>query len=585
MTEKIGKRINSKIVVIALVITAIFTFFGLFAKTNVTYASTVIGTNAESKYSQTGFSQSYSVSITICKKSASGTTTTSWGKYTWSGATEADSRFAVAANSTFTFTSSGFPNPERVAYSRVLIGKTTNACSFTLSVSFGSKSDSVSGTTSTSDSIEWFPDLYGGGGTSVTWTLKNNSGSPLAFSSGFMEVQYGREFTVNFDTNGGSGGTSSTKLAYWGPYSNISVPSRSGYNFKGYFDAKTGGTKYYNANGSPAKTTWDKKAETWDSAVTLYAQWEVAEQAVSVTKGTGVKSVYLSTTNTATSGSASGSKFNSGSTVYAFAELAKGYSAPSTWTKVSGTANAEGAKYRVSSKTVGTSAVNFGTINATETSYTLTYTLNGGSVTGNPTSYTINSNTFTLKNPTRTGYTFTGWSGTDITNTSTSVSVTKGSIGNRSYTANWSADSYTIAFDKNATDATGTTESITATYDATKDLPATGFSRVGYDFAGWATSSTGEVAFADAATLTKDQVNTLYNTAKKNGTYTLFANWKYVEEIQAVVDKIKAIGTVEYTNSCKTKIETAEAAYDALSGTYKNIIPEYYEILTKPALS
>ena len=68
--------------------------------------------------------------------------------------------------------------------------------------------------------------------------------------------------------------------------------------------------------------------------------------------------------------------------------------------------------------------------------YTVTYNLNGGTVTGNPTSYNAGS-TFTLKNPTKQGYKFTGWSGTGINGTSTSVTIPKGSTGNRSYTANF----------------------------------------------------------------------------------------------------------------------------------------------------
>ena len=70
--------------------------------------------------------------------------------------------------------------------------------------------------------------------------------------------------------------------------------------------------------------------------------------------------------------------------------------------------------------------------------YTISYTLNDGSVSvANPTSYNIESSPITLNNPTRTNYDFTGWSGTGITGTSTSVTIPTGSHGDRSYTANW----------------------------------------------------------------------------------------------------------------------------------------------------
>ncbi|MBP5366712.1 MAG: BspA family leucine-rich repeat surface protein [Bacteroidales bacterium] len=79
----------------------------------------------------------------------------------------------------------------------------------------------------------------------------------------------------------------------------------------------------------------------------------------------------------------------------------------------------------------------------TPTVYTITYDLNGGALSGslNPTSYTYESETFTLNNPNRSGYTFTGWSGTPNTgltgNDNMTVTIPKGSYGDRKYTANW----------------------------------------------------------------------------------------------------------------------------------------------------
>jgi uncharacterized repeat protein (TIGR02543 family) len=82
----------------------------------------------------------------------------------------------------------------------------------------------------------------------------------------------------------------------------------------------------------------------------------------------------------------------------------------------------------------------------TLTTFNISYTLNSGSVSGNPTTYNKKTNTFTLKNPTRTGYTFLGWSGTGISGNSTSVTVSKGSTGNRSYTANWQGNNHTANY-------------------------------------------------------------------------------------------------------------------------------------------
>lgn len=70
--------------------------------------------------------------------------------------------------------------------------------------------------------------------------------------------------------------------------------------------------------------------------------------------------------------------------------------------------------------------------------YTITYDLAGGTVEGNPDTYTVEMDTFTLKNPTRPGYTFTGWSGTGLDGENNmTVTIPTGSTGNRTYTAHW----------------------------------------------------------------------------------------------------------------------------------------------------
>ena len=72
------------------------------------------------------------------------------------------------------------------------------------------------------------------------------------------------------------------------------------------------------------------------------------------------------------------------------------------------------------------------------TEYTITYDLAGGTAEGNPDTYTVETETFTLKNPTRPGYIFSGWSGTGLTGENNlTVTIEKGSTGNRSYTAHW----------------------------------------------------------------------------------------------------------------------------------------------------
>ena len=64
--------------------------------------------------------------------------------------------------------------------------------------------------------------------------------------------------------------------------------------------------------------------------------------------------------------------------------------------------------------------------------------LEGASVQpANPERYTVETESFTLNNPERTGYTFAGWTGTGLTQPTMTVTVEKGSTGNREYTATW----------------------------------------------------------------------------------------------------------------------------------------------------
>lgn len=80
--------------------------------------------------------------------------------------------------------------------------------------------------------------------------------------------------------------------------------------------------------------------------------------------------------------------------------------------------------------------------------YSINYNLNGGAMNGQKTSYTV-ADSFTLSQPTKTGYTFTGWTGSNGTTPQKTVTVTKGNTGNKNYTANWSANSYYVTFNGN----------------------------------------------------------------------------------------------------------------------------------------
>ena len=115
--------------------------------------------------------------------------------------------------------------------------------------------------------------------------------------------------------------------------------------------------------------------------------------------------------------------------------------------------------------------------------YTITYDLDGGTAEGNPDTYTVETDAFTLKNPTRPGYTFTGWSGTGLTGEDNlTVTIPKGSTGNRSYTAHWSLNTYSITYDLDGGTASGNPDFYTVESSTITLNPPT---RTGYTFIGW----------------------------------------------------------------------------------------------------
>lgn len=97
--------------------------------------------------------------------------------------------------------------------------------------------------------------------------------------------------------------------------------------------------------------------------------------------------------------------------------------------------------------------------------YNITYNLDGGSVvTENPTTYNIETPTFSLNNPTQPGYTFDGWTGTGLNEATQTVTIAQGSTGNRSYTANWTRFAYVLVLENGIT----ATPSPAATYNSIK---------------------------------------------------------------------------------------------------------------------
>ncbi len=114
----------------------------------------------------------------------------------------------------------------------------------------------------------------------------------------------------------------------------------------------------------------------------------------------------------------------------------------------------------------------------TSREYEITYDYRGGETCDNPTTYTVDTNDFTLVAPQKSGYDFVGWfdeNGDKI------VTIKKGSSGALALHARWTATVYAITFD-----SAGGSEVLKIEYtveDKTVALPQS--VRIGYTFAGW----------------------------------------------------------------------------------------------------
>ena len=154
--------------------------------------------------------------------------------------------------------------------------------------------------------------------------------------------------------------------------------------------------------------------------------------------------------------------------------------------------------------------------------YRVYYNANGGTGSTASSRHTYDeAKTLTANGFARTGYTFSGWA----TQAGETVTYTNGqSVTNLSSTdgaeimlyAIWRPNSYTVEYDANR--GSGSTAPSSHTYDAAKTLTANGFTRVGYTFAGWATSAGGAAVYEDEKSVS--------NLASGDGAVvTLYAAW------------------------------------------------------------
>ena len=128
----------------------------------------------------------------------------------------------------------------------------------------------------------------------------------------------------------------------------------------------------------------------------------------------------------------------------------------------------------------------------TANSYSVIFDNDGGSgsMSNQSVDYGVAEN-LTANSFTRTGYTFGGWatsSGGSAAYTD-GQSYTHATAGNVTLYAVWTANSYSVIFDNDG--GSGSMSNQSVDYGVAENLTANSFTRTGYTFGGWATSSGG----------------------------------------------------------------------------------------------
>ena len=113
--------------------------------------------------------------------------------------------------------------------------------------------------------------------------------------------------------------------------------------------------------------------------------------------------------------------------------------------------------------------------------YTIITLLEGGNAGSSQVYFYTVEQTVTLPTPTRTGYTFLGWTGEGITTPQPNVTIPKGSTGDKRYIENWKLTEYNITMDLNG--GSGQEKVVYTMTDEDFELPTP--TRHGYEFVGW----------------------------------------------------------------------------------------------------
>ena len=262
--------------------------------------------------------------------------------------------------------------------------------------------------------------------TEKNWNLTTTDGATVDLYARWQANNY----KIAYNLNGGTYGTSHPTSADYDTMVTIDNPSKAGYTFTGWaitgYDSTTSG--HNAATWSGEKGTSYKNLTTTDGAtVTFTATWSKEAPKTANLQTTG--DVGIKTTSHPDK-----AVVNIGSNVQISAVLNTGYVFKGWYNGNVKVSDDLSFVYTMPNKDTVLTA------KTTPINYTISYNLNGGAVVvSNPTSYNIETPTFALHNPTKLGYVFVGWTGSNGTIPQKAVSIYKGSTGNKSYKANWTA--------------------------------------------------------------------------------------------------------------------------------------------------
>ena len=292
---------------------------------------------------------------------------------------------------------------------------------------------------------------------------------------------------------------------------------KTGYRFTKWGTSTTGGTLFDQNDATVKPTDLNSSIKTGDCTRTLYAQWTPNTYTI---KFNG---------NGSTSGSTAqmSMTYDVAKNLTANGFTKSGYHFSGWNTKADGTGTSYYNKQSVKNLTATHGATITLYAQWDTNSYTIAFDGNGntGGTTSSMTMKFDVAKNLNKNGYTRTGYTFSKWntkangSGTNYTNQQSVKNLTTVNGGTFYLYAQWTPNTYTIKFNGNGA-TSGSTASMSMTYDVAKNLTANGFKKTGYIFDGWNTNSSG------TGTNYTDKQSVKNLTSTNGGTVTLYAKWK-----------------------------------------------------------